>query len=353
MGFTSSVSSFHSLTESNQKLLQALHSHVALMHSQQSPVELGRFNGYNAVGWVLLAELYFDFFAISDANKLQYVSYYFDGDALEWFHWMYRNNQLVDWKHFKEQVVLRFQKTTITTSRYFVDPSHAHFDYNRSAPMVTPMTQVVSFADLNILPTYYAIESTSKVGNSNAEQVFDEMPLAEDSPFSSANGVVMSMEGYAATTEAHSLDVCSQQTYHEVFVDEQSDATTFSSEGHSDLEDEISEEVCDVQAKFEGSVSAVQKTMVANDQEFVLEDFTPILGNIQLNVHVSTDGRLSKYASNSINHCSCLFTNFNSFSLPYVTGQRNKFEPSGEKLPLGQVLHSCCCHKKTLLISPF
>ncbi|WMV14208.1 hypothetical protein MTR67_007593 [Solanum verrucosum] len=87
--------------------------------------------------------------------------------------------------------------------------------------------------------------------------------------------------------------------------------------------------------------------MVVNDQEFVLEDFTPILGNIQLNVHVSTDGRLSKYASNSINYCSCLFTNFNSFSLPYVTGQLNKFEPSGEKLPLGQVLHTYCCHKKT------
>ncbi|WMV14207.1 hypothetical protein MTR67_007592 [Solanum verrucosum] len=188
MGFTSSVSSFHSLTESNQKLLQALHSHVALMHSQPSPVELGRFNGYNAVGWVLLAELYFDSFAISDAHKLHYVPYYFDGDALEWFHWMYRNNQLVDWKHFKEQVVLRFQNTTITTSRYFVDPSHAHFDYDRSAPMVTPMTQVVSFVDLNILPTYYAIESTSKVGNSNVEQVFDKMPLAEDSPFSLANG---------------------------------------------------------------------------------------------------------------------------------------------------------------------
>ncbi|KAH0696100.1 hypothetical protein KY290_013462 [Solanum tuberosum] len=187
LGFTSSVSSFHSLTESNQKLLQALHSHVALMHSQPSPVQLGRFNGYNAVGWILLAELYFDSFAISDAHKLHYVSYYFDGDALEWFHWMYRNNQLVDWKHFKEQVVCTYGYTN---------------------------DQVVSFADLNILPTYYAIESTSKVGNSNEEQVFNEMPLAEDSPFSSANG----------------------------------------SEGHSDLEDEISEKVCDIQAKFEGSM---------------------------------------------------------------------------------------------------
>lgn len=53
--------------------------------------------------------------------------------------------------------------------------------------------------------------------------MFDEMPLAED-------GIVMSMEGYAATTQTHMLDdEYSQQTNHELFADEQSDATTFSS----------------------------------------------------------------------------------------------------------------------------
>ncbi|KAG5583898.1 hypothetical protein H5410_044332 [Solanum commersonii] len=244
------------------------------------------------------------------------------------------------WCNFRTQPLLH-------APRYFVDPSHAHFDYERYAPMVTPVTQVFSFADLDIIPTYCAFESTSKVGNSNAERVYHEMPLAEDSPFSSDNDVVMSMEGNAGTTEAHMLNECSQQTKHEVFVDEQSDATTFSSEGHSDLEDEMSEEVCDVQAKFEGSMSAVQKTQVANDQEFVPEDFSPILGNIQLNIHVSTSVSISKCASISISHRPCLFTNFNSSSPSRVTGQHNKFELSGEKLPLGQVLDTCCCHKKT------
>ncbi|WMV26530.1 hypothetical protein MTR67_019915 [Solanum verrucosum] len=88
--------------------------------------------------------------------------------------------------------------------------SHCDFTANLTLTISNNIqyNQVVSFADLNILPTYYAIKSTSKVGNSNAEQVFDEMPLVEDSPFSSANGVVMSMEGYAATTEAHSLQWC-------------------------------------------------------------------------------------------------------------------------------------------------
>uniref|UniRef100_M0ZSF7 Uncharacterized protein n=1 Tax=Solanum tuberosum TaxID=4113 RepID=M0ZSF7_SOLTU len=78
--------------------------------------------------------------------------------------------------------------------------------------------------------------------------MFDEMPLAENSPFISDNEVVMSPEGFAATTEAHLLNECSQQSNHKVFVDEQFDVTTFSSEGHSDLEDEVSEEVCDIQA---------------------------------------------------------------------------------------------------------
>ncbi|KAH0729571.1 hypothetical protein KY289_000759 [Solanum tuberosum] len=247
--------------EADSELLQALRSQVTSMHSQPSPVELGRFSGYNAVGWVLQAELYFDFYAISNAHKLHYVSSYFDGDALEWFHWMSRNNQLVDWKYFKEQVVLRFQNSTVTTPMgILVDTFQAHFDYARYASMVPPVTQVFSFADLNIIPTYCKFESTSKVGKSNAEQVFDEMPLAENSPFSSDNEVVMSLERFAATTEAHLLNECSQQSNHKVFVDEQFDVTTFSSEGHSDLEDEVSEEVCHIQAQFEGSMSVVQQS---------------------------------------------------------------------------------------------
>ncbi|WMV08101.1 hypothetical protein MTR67_001486 [Solanum verrucosum] len=347
MGFTSSVSGFHSLTESNQKLLQALRSQVTSMHSQPSPVELGRFNGYNAVGWVLQVELYFDFYAISNAHKLHYVSSYFDGDALEWFHWMSRNNQLVDWKYFKEQVVLRFQNSTVTTPMgILVDTFQAHFDYARYASMVPPVTQVFSFVDLNIIPTYCKFESTSKVGKSNAEQVFDEMPLAENSPFSSNNEVVMSLEGFAATTEAHLLNECSQQSNHKVFVDEQFDVTTFSSEGHSDLEDEVSEEVCHIQAQFEGSMSVVQQTLVVNNQEFVPEDFAAILENIQINAYVSTTGPIAKCASDLISHCSCLFTYFNSYAPSYVTGRHNKFELSGEKLPLDQVLHTCC-HKRT------
>lgn len=44
-----------------------------------------------------------------------------------------------------------------------------------------------------------------------------------------------------------------------------SDAIVFSSESHSALEDEKSEDVCDLQDEFEGSMSAVQEILVVKD----------------------------------------------------------------------------------------
>lgn len=76
----------------------------------------------------------------------------------------------------------------------------------------------------------------------------------------------------------------------------------------------------------EGSLSAVQETLVANDQELVLEDFAPILANVQLNVPGSTSGSLSKCTSDSIIHGSCLCTNFNASAPSYGTGQHNTDE---------------------------
>lgn len=174
--------------------------------------------------------------------------------------------------------------------------------------------------------------------------MFNEMPQAEDSPFNSDNQVLVFTEGYAVAIEAHLFDECSQQVNHKVFVDEHSDATIFSPESHSALEDEKSEEACDVQAEFEGSMSAVQENLVAKDQEFVLEVFAPILANVQLNFPVSTTGGLFKFASYSISHSSCLFTNFNDSAPSYGTGKHNTYELSGEKYPIGLVFDTSYCY---------
>ena len=50
------------------------------------------------------------------------------------------------------------------------------------------------FANLSNTHTYCTFDSTSKVGNSDAEQVFDEITQAEDSPFNSDDEVLVSTE---------------------------------------------------------------------------------------------------------------------------------------------------------------
>nr|AAT38753.1 hypothetical protein SDM1_42t00021 [Solanum demissum] len=41
---------------------------------------------------------------------------YLDGEALDWFRWMYRNKQFWDWKHFKEKLSLCFRARTTPES---------------------------------------------------------------------------------------------------------------------------------------------------------------------------------------------------------------------------------------------
>ncbi|KAH0672438.1 hypothetical protein KY290_024676 [Solanum tuberosum] len=80
-----------------------------LRHKPAS-VELGRFHGVNPESWVFQAECYFEFYGITEDYKLTLASFYLDGDALEWYRWLFRNKQLVNWEHFTEKLLVRFQK---------------------------------------------------------------------------------------------------------------------------------------------------------------------------------------------------------------------------------------------------
>ncbi|KAH0653300.1 hypothetical protein KY289_030978 [Solanum tuberosum] len=79
-----------------------------LRHKPAS-VELGRFGGENAEAWLFQAERYFDFYGIAAAHRLTLASFYLDGEALDWYRWLFRNKQLVGWDHFVEKVKIRFQ----------------------------------------------------------------------------------------------------------------------------------------------------------------------------------------------------------------------------------------------------
>ncbi|KAH0650548.1 hypothetical protein KY284_030460 [Solanum tuberosum] len=67
-------------------------------------VELGRFRGDNSEAWKFQAERYFDFYRIEEDQKLTMASFYLDNEALEWYRWLFRNKQQVDWPHFAEKV---------------------------------------------------------------------------------------------------------------------------------------------------------------------------------------------------------------------------------------------------------
>ncbi|XP_019240631.1 PREDICTED: uncharacterized protein LOC109220626 [Nicotiana attenuata] len=80
---------------------------TTLRHKPTS-VEFGRFCGENPEAWLFQAERYFAHYGIADDEKLTIASFYLDGDALEWYRWLYRNKQLAGWEHFAEKVRIRF-----------------------------------------------------------------------------------------------------------------------------------------------------------------------------------------------------------------------------------------------------
>ncbi|KAH0678157.1 hypothetical protein KY284_019242 [Solanum tuberosum] len=80
-------------------------------------VVLDRFSGAgNPEDWINRAERYFTFLGFSEEYWLPLPSLYLDGEALEWFRWLFRNKHFFDWNHFKEKLALRFQKGTYTES---------------------------------------------------------------------------------------------------------------------------------------------------------------------------------------------------------------------------------------------
>ncbi|KAH0648401.1 hypothetical protein KY285_033649 [Solanum tuberosum] len=80
-------------------------------------VVLDRFNGNtDPEDWISRAERYFNFLGFSEEHWLPLPSFYLDGEALEWFRWMFRNKQFFDWTHFKEKLALRFPKRTYAKS---------------------------------------------------------------------------------------------------------------------------------------------------------------------------------------------------------------------------------------------
>ncbi|KAH0659811.1 hypothetical protein KY289_028559 [Solanum tuberosum] len=80
-------------------------------------VVLDRFTGTgNPDDWIFRAERYFADLGFPENEWLPLPFFYLDGEALDWFRWMYRNKQFWDWKHFKEKLSLCFRARTALES---------------------------------------------------------------------------------------------------------------------------------------------------------------------------------------------------------------------------------------------
>ncbi|KAL0340386.1 UNVERIFIED_CONTAM: hypothetical protein Sradi_4555400 [Sesamum radiatum] len=66
------------------------------------------FDGSAVLDWVFQAEQYFAFHQILVSQRLDVISFYMEGEALNWFKWMFTNRQLSSWDAFIRALELRF-----------------------------------------------------------------------------------------------------------------------------------------------------------------------------------------------------------------------------------------------------
>ncbi|KAH0734303.1 hypothetical protein KY285_010010 [Solanum tuberosum] len=88
--------------------------------SKSGTVEFQRFCGKNPELWIFQAERYFNFYKIEEDQKLNVASFYFDGEALGWYRWLFCNKQLAGWDHFVDKLIIRFRSRNRDTSRGFL-----------------------------------------------------------------------------------------------------------------------------------------------------------------------------------------------------------------------------------------
>ncbi|KAH0653933.1 hypothetical protein KY289_031611 [Solanum tuberosum] len=135
-------------------------------------VKLGQFRGENPDAWIVQAEHYFNCYKIEEDQKLNVASFYFDGKALEWYGWLFRNNQLAGWDHFVDKLMIRFRSHTRDTSRGFLPIPKNENDrivdyYQKVIPLWGNITNSSS-------PQSYQYNLFAK--NSEVDHMFDKIP---------------------------------------------------------------------------------------------------------------------------------------------------------------------------------
>ncbi|WMV27532.1 hypothetical protein MTR67_020917 [Solanum verrucosum] len=143
------------------------------LRHRPAPVELGQFRGENPEAWIFQAERYFDFYGIAKMHKLTLASFYLNGEALEWYQWLFCNKQLAGWDHFVDKLLIRFRSRTSDKQREFLpiprNKNHRTVEYSQA---ISP--SLVNIETLGpMLDSKYDLKNNP---NGYACKVFAEMP---------------------------------------------------------------------------------------------------------------------------------------------------------------------------------
>lgn len=76
--------------------------------SRPPKLEVSRFGGEHVLSWIFQIEHYFTTHQTQEHHKLSVAAFYMVDEALEYYHWMRRTNQLTTWSAFAKSLELRF-----------------------------------------------------------------------------------------------------------------------------------------------------------------------------------------------------------------------------------------------------
>jgi hypothetical protein len=76
--------------------------------TSQIKLELPRFDGTDALGWIFKINQFFEFHQTPEHQRLRMASFYMEGEALTWFQWMHASGLLLTWAAFIHAVEQRF-----------------------------------------------------------------------------------------------------------------------------------------------------------------------------------------------------------------------------------------------------
>ncbi|CAJ2661673.1 uncharacterized protein LOC123886206 [Trifolium pratense] len=119
---------------------------------QHMKLEVPRFDGSDALGWIFKINQFFDFHQTPDHDRLTIASFYMDGPALSWFQYMLRSGMFQAWHDFLLALETRFAPS------FYDDPRGALFKLTQKGTVNQYLTEFERLANRVVgLPHHFLL----------------------------------------------------------------------------------------------------------------------------------------------------------------------------------------------------